>query len=264
MFQGGPRDRPHGGSRDRRNGRWGGENERYRDQSRHVTQERSQNRRHGELWDRSGASSANVSKRNGNGSSCHQHFRFGLHSLQTILEKSPDEMVLDMTSERRLPATEALLKQRNMNDEVIVQLLKVLTHACHCETAHARLSKLLSLLPTSIYFRLHLSNYIGRLANVSHLESRHKENELKHMIKIFSELLKKQPNSYPNLPLPQLWHTIKSLADKDFLYDQNIQTAAEELMALKDEMAEKVKKEVEEMGKNPRRQRRINAGKKTS
>lgn len=270
--RGGSNDRPRGGlrdwpSRDRaQEGSWSGDHrrpyDRYRGQSSNVTQEGSRNTGQEGLWDRSRTSSANVAKINGNVSNNRQHFKFGLQSLQAILKKSPDEMVLDMTSERRLTATDALLKKRDMNDELIVQLLKVLARACDCETAHARLTKLLSILPTSIYFSNHLSNYIIRLENFNQLESKERENELKYMIKIFSELIKKQPSCYPNLPLAQLSYTTKSLIAKDVLCDQDIETAVENLMALKDEVAEKVSKEVEEMGKNPRRQKRINEGKK--
>jgi hypothetical protein len=169
-----------------------------------------------------------------------------------MLEKDPDELVLDMTSERCLPATENLLGRLEMTDDLVVLVFKVLARACDCGTTRSGLQKLLSTVPQSTYLSLHLSSYINRL-NLSRKDDYELENEIKSMIKLFSEVLRKLPSSFPHLPLPQLSIATSTFVSCGRLGNSEIHSSIEGLMALKDEMAEKVKKETEETSRRPRR-----------
>lgn len=176
-----------------------------------------------------------------------------------MLEKDPDELVLDMTSERCMPATEALLEQMEMRDDLVVLVFRVLARACECGTTLSGLQKLLSALPRSIYLNLHLSAYINRLPSSSRKYGYDLEVELKAMVKLLAGVLRRLPSSFADLPIVQLSFATSALMACGKIDSSEIQSSVEELSKLKDEMAEKVNKQAEE-GRRPRRRNAGEAG----
>jgi len=179
--------------------------------------------------------------------------QFGFKNLKSMAEKDPDELVLDMTSDKCFPATENLVNDLYMDDGKVVVVLKVFANACDCTTATTWLIKLLTTLPKSNFLSFHLSNYINRLPNLDDVDSIEREQQLTLMIKLCAELLRKFPSCFADLPFAQLYMTITSLNSTGKLLDQRILSEVEALGRLKDEMSEKIKKESEEANRKPRR-----------
>lgn len=182
-----------------------------------------------------------------------------------MTNKDADELVLDMTSERCLLATENLINDNYMQDDKVVVVLKLFAKACSSETTQSSLHKLLSMLPKSTFLSLHLSSYINRMTDVSlDLEVDEKQNQIALMIKILKELLVMLPSSFADLPIAQLHLAVMNLDSKGELIDKQIKSEVEDLVALKDEMAEKVKQEGEAgTSRKPRRINRREEGKET-
>lgn len=179
-----------------------------------------------------------------------------LKKLREMCSKDPDTVVLELTSDRNMSNTEKLLSDDlPMEDTEVIAFLEVLARASECSTVLSSLNKLLSKLPKSKYMNLYLSNYINRLANED-MDFQERERQLRLMIRLFTEMLKKLPSSFADLPIPQLlFATMMLSADKNLL-DETILPAVEELNSLKDSMAENIKQE-EELAQDNRKPKRI-------
>ena len=181
----------------------------------------------------------------------------GFMALQDLdNNKTPDEIILDLTSSRCFPAIQALLQQSDMRDEMIVLTTSVLAKACGC-SAKEYLLKLLNLLPKSFFFTLSLRTFLNRMHSCC-LSSSKIILFFKNVIRIMNELLLKFPNCYDSLPVADLYCGIKAFADAGNLdehqMDKNsLLKDAEELFQLRNQKIAELKKREEE--KQPRRRR---------
>ena len=136
------------------------------------------------------------------------HFGFG--SLRKLQEKDPDDIVLDLASERCLPAFQALLAKTDMSDEMIELVLEVLVKACACNSPEY-FNKLLIELPSSIYVVLCLKRYITRLCGQGDRNG-NVQLFIERTIKLFTEILKKIPSACESLPFLGLEKAVRVLA----------------------------------------------------
>ena len=138
--------------------------------------------------------------RSGDGGSEHpRQVRLGFKALQEVETKNPDEIVLDLTSSRCFPATEALLEQSPMKDDWIVLIVSIVAKACGCSSKEYLL-KLLNLLPQSMFLKLHLRLFLNRLS-ACRMSASKVATFLSNVLKIMNELLRRFPNSYADLPV---------------------------------------------------------------
>ena len=179
--------------------------------------------------------------------------KLGFRALQDLDTKTPDEIILDLTSSRCFPATESLLTEQSlMRDDFIVLIVSILSKACDCNTKE-HLFKLLNLLPNSVFFNLHLRPHLNRLS-ASRMPPSGIAVFLRNVIKIMNELLRRFPNSYADLPVSDLYCSTTSLSAEGQLEDVSLVKDVEELMKLRIEKAEELKKkEDEKQHRRPRR-----------
>ena len=184
--------------------------------------------------------------RGGGGSSgSHRPVKLGFKALQDLDTKSPDEIILDLTSNRCFPATESLLmEQTSMREDCIVLIVSILSKACDCSSKEYLL-KLLNLLPNSTFFNYNLRPHLNRLS-ASRMSPSDIAVFLRNVVKIMNELLRRYPNSYADLPLPDLYCSVTMLSKAGQLEDDALVNNVEELMTLKSEKAEELKKKEEE------------------
>ena len=176
--------------------------------------------------------------RGGAGSSGNQRpVKLGFKALQDLDTKTPDEIILDLTSSRCFPATEFLLtEQTSMREDWIVLIVSILSKACDCSTKEY-LFKLLNLLPNSVFFNYNLRPHLNRLS-ASRLPPSDIAVFLRNVVKIMNELLQRYPSSYADLPLPDLYCSATMLSREGQLEDDGLVNNVEELMKLKSEKAE--------------------------
>ena len=171
--------------------------------------------------------------------------KLGFKALQDLDTKSPDEITLDLASSRCFPATESLLTEQTfMKEDWIVLIVSILSKACDCNTKEYLL-KLLNLLPKSAFFNLHLRPHLNRLS-ASSMPPSDIAVFLKNVVKIMNELLRRFPNSYADLPVPDLYCSTTLLSRTGQLEDDALVNDVEELMKLKSEKAEELKKKEDE------------------
>ena len=171
--------------------------------------------------------------------------KLGFRALQDLDTKTPDEIILDLTSSRCFPATESLLTEQSlMRDDFIVLIVSILSKACDCNTKE-HLFKLLNLLPNSVFFNLHLRPHLNRLS-ASRMPPSGIAVFLRNVIKIMNELLRRFPNSYADLPVSDLYCSTTSLSAEGQLEDVSLVKDVEELMKLRSEKAEELKKKEDE------------------
>ncbi|KAJ7333525.1 NFX1-type zinc finger-containing protein 1 [Desmophyllum pertusum] len=184
--------------------------------------------------------------------------RLGFKALQDLETKTPDEIILDMTSSRCFPATESLLTQPVMRDDWIVLIVSVLTKACDCSSKEY-LFKLLNLLPSSLFLNLHLRSYLNRLS-ASRMTPSDITVFLKNVVKLMNELLRRFPNSYAELPVSDLYCGTRMLSDTGQLTDDALVTEVDELMKLRSEKADELKRKEQEKQQRtrPRRDAGVN------
>ena len=184
--------------------------------------------------------------RGGAGSSGSQRpVKLGFKALQDVDTKSPDEIILDLTSSRCFPATEFLLtEQTPMKEDWIVLIVSILSKACDCSTKEY-LFKLLNLLPNSVFFNYNLRPHLNRLS-ASRLPPSDIAVFLRNVVKIMNELLQRFPSSYADLPLADLFCSATLLSREGQLEDDALVNNVEELMKLKSEKAEELKKKEDE------------------
>jgi len=178
----------------------------------------------------------------------------GFKALQDLQTKTPDEIVLDLMSTRRFPATEALLTQQSvLRDDWVVLIVSVLAKACSCSSKEYLL-KLFNLLPKSSFLNLHLRTYLNRLS-ACRMHASEVATFLSNVVTIMNELLRRFPNSYADLPVPDLYCGTKILSDTGKLTDGTLAKEVEELFKLRNQKAEELKK-LEEQKQHRRRPRR--------
>ena len=184
--------------------------------------------------------------RGGAGSSGSQRpVKLGFKALQDLNTKSPDEIILDLTSSRCFPATESLLTEQTfMKEDQIVLIMSILSRACDCNTKE-HLFKLLNLLPSSMFFNYHLRPHLNRLSASTMLPS-DIAVFLRNVVKIMNELLRRFPNSYADLPVADLFCSTTMLSNAGQLEDEALVNDVENLMKLRSEKAEELKKKEDE------------------
>ena len=184
--------------------------------------------------------------RGGTGAPEHcREVRLGFRALQDLDTKTPDEIILDLTSTRCFPATEVLLTQQTgMKDDWVVLIASILAKACSCSSKEYLL-KLLNLLPKSLFLTLHLRTYLNRLS-ASRMQAPEVATFLSNVVRIMKELLRRFPNSYFDLPVPDLYCGTKILSDTGKLTDGTLVEEVEELFRLRNQKAEELKKQEEE------------------
>ena len=170
--------------------------------------------------------------------------RLGFKALQELDTKTPDEIILDLTSSRCFPATEFLLKQQSaMKDDWIVLTVSIIAKACGCSSKEF-LIKLLSLLPKSLFFTAHLRTFLNRLSACCK-PATEVATFLRNVVRIMKELLRTFPNSYADLPVSELYCGIRIFSETQ-QPDGALVAEGEELMKLRSQKADELKKQEEE------------------
>ncbi len=173
---------------------------------------------------------------------------FGFKSLEKLRETAPDNIVLDLASERCLPAFKALLMKTDMSDEMIVLVVDVLARACDSNSPKY-FNKLLIELPTSLFVILSLKRYLTRLCGPLHSNA-NLQMFIERTVKLFTEILKKIPSSFDSLPLGDLEQAVYVLATGNQIRPDVVQSV-EQLKVIKKDSLEKEmrKREVENQRK---------------
>ena len=170
--------------------------------------------------------------------------RLGFKALQELDTKTPDEIILDLTSSRCFPATEFLLKQQSaMKDDWIVLTVSIIAKACGCSSKEF-LIKLLNLLPKSLFFTAHLRTFLNRLSACCK-PATEVATFLRNVVRIMKELLRTFPNSYADIPVSELYCGIRIFSETQ-QPDGALVAEGEELMKLRSQKADELKKQEEE------------------
>ncbi|XP_068677009.1 NFX1-type zinc finger-containing protein 1-like [Montipora foliosa] len=179
----------------------------------------------------------------------------GFTELQALEIKTPDEITLHLTTSRCFPATEYLLKRQSvMKDHWIILILNILTKACYCDCSE-NLLKLLNLLPGSSFLNSHLRPYLNKLPG-SGLSPADLSVFLRNVVKIMNELLRRFPSCYADLPVSDLYCATRMLSDTGELADGALVAEVDEIMKLRIEKAEELKRKEEEERQKRRKPRR--------
>ena len=210
---------------------------------------------HGRAGTRGGKTGAGTLGVGGHGTLRNQfEVKLGFTELQALETKTSDEIILHLTSTRCFPITENLLRQQSvMEDHLIVLIVSVVTKSCDCSSKEDLL-KLLNLLPGSSFLNLQLRPYLNKLSD-NGLPPSDVAVVLKNVVKIMNQLLRRFPNCYADLPLSDLYCGTKMLTDRGQLVDDALVTEVDEIMKLRIEKAEELKRKEEErrIGRKPRR-----------
>ena len=173
-----------------------------------------------------------------------RQIRLGFKALQELDTKIPDEIILDLMSSRRFPATEFLLTQQSaMKDDWIVLTVSIVAKACGCNSKEY-LIKLLNLLPKSLFFTSHLRTFLNRLS-ACRMPATEVATFLRNVLRIMKELLRIFPNSYADLPVSELYCGIRIFSETQ-QPDGALVAEGEELMQLRNQKADELKKQEEE------------------
>lgn len=179
-----------------------------------------------------------------------------LKDLQNLKNKSPDDIVLHLTSESCFRSTEYLVKEQStITDDSIVLLVNIFTKACTSESRDD-LYKLLSLLPGSLFLNLHLRRNLNRLF-VDPIPPFDVVAYLRNVEQIMNELLRRFPNSHSDLPLSDLYCAIRLAFDSGQLEDEALVKGVDEMMQMRIEKAEELKRKEEEEKQRKMKPRRI-------
>lgn len=179
----------------------------------------------------------------------------GFTELQALETKTSDEITLHLTSSRCFPATEYLLNQQSvMEDHCIVLIVSIVTKACDCDCSE-NLLKLLNLLPGSSFLNSHLRPYLNKLSS-SGLSPADLSVFLRNVVKIMNELLRRFPSCYADLPVSDLYCGTRMLSDTGQLADDALVTDVDEIMKLRIEKAEELKRKEEEERQKRKKSRR--------
>lgn len=179
----------------------------------------------------------------------------GFNALQKLREKDPDDIVLDMASERCLPASTALLGRTDLSPDMVELVVEVLAKSCDSNSPQY-FNKLLVEIPKSMFIILHLKTHITRL----YMHRNHSKDPqlfLERTIKLFSEILKRIPSAFESLPLGDLDQAIALLAASGQISGE-LKQDAEQLKVIKEESLEKERRKMEL--EKQREERRRNPG----
>ena len=178
---------------------------------------------------------------------------FGFNSLQKLREEDPDNIVLDLASERCLPAFKTLLAKTDMKDDMIELVLEVLAKACDCSSPEY-FNKLLVELPNSFFVMISLKGYITRLPL---LRKPNAQMFIEQSCKLFTEILQRIPSALASLPLGDLEQAVDLLVRMRQI-GSGVNEKMEQLKIIKQESLEKEirKREIE----NQRKTRSRNQG----
>ena len=180
---------------------------------------------------------------------------FGFTELQALETKTSDEIILHLTSSRCFSDIENLLKQQSvMEDRLIVLIVSIITKACDCGCSE-NLLKLLNLLPGSSFLNSHLRPYLNKLSS-SGLSLADLAVFLRNVVKIMNELLRRFPSCYADLPVSDLYCGTRMLCDTGQLADDALVMEVDEIMKLRIEKAEELKRKEEEERQKRRKPRR--------
>ena len=161
---------------------------------------------------------------------------FGFNALQKLREEEPDNIVLDLASEKCLPAFKELLSKTDMRDEMIELTLHVLARACDSNSPEY-FNKLLVELPRSLFVMISLKGYMTRLCMGRNSRS-NPQLFIQSTVKLFSEILKRIPSAFESLPLGDLEQAVDMLAARRKVESGVIQSV-EQLKVIKKESVEK-------------------------
>ena len=178
--------------------------------------------------------------------------KFSLKSLEELSKTEPDNIVLDLGSDRCLPAFRELLGRTDMKDEMIELVVNVLARACDSNSPEY-FNKLLLELPKSLFVILVLKGFISRL--YGRLQSNYNfQPFIERTVKLFTEILKKIPRAFESLPLGDLEQVVDILATTKKISPEVIQSL-EQLKVIKKESLEidMRKREIENNQKTQRR-----------
>ena len=179
---------------------------------------------------------------------------FGFNSLSDLSKREPDNIVLDLASERCLPAFRELLKKTDMEDNMIELVVEVLARACDSNSPEY-FNKLLLELPTSMFVILTLKGYLSRL--YGKLSSNYDfQPFIERTVKLFTVILKKIPKAFESLPLGDLEQIVDVLVTMDKI-SADVMQSAEQLKVIRKESLEMDlrKREIENQRKTRSRKR---------
>ena len=159
---------------------------------------------------------------------------FGFKSLEKLRKAEPDDIVLDLASQRCLPAFRTLLAKTDMSDEMIELVVDVLARACDSNSPEY-FNKLLIELPRSLFVILSLKGYLTRMCVRRNSNS---QLFIERTVKLFTEILKKIPSAFDSLPLGDLEQSVDVLAGIDQISPDVVQNV-EQLKVIKKESLEK-------------------------
>ena len=160
---------------------------------------------------------------------------FGLNSLEKLSKAEPDNIVLDLASDRCLPAFRELMGRTDMQDKMIELVVDVLARACDSNSPQY-FNKLLLEIPKSLFVILILKGYISRL--YGKLQSNYNfQPFIEQTVKLFTEILKKIPRAFESLPLGDLEQVVDILATMNKISPEVIQRV-EQLKVIKKESLE--------------------------
>jgi hypothetical protein len=178
---------------------------------------------------------------------------FGFKSFEKLSKAEPDDIVLDLASERCLPAFRTLLAKTDMSDEMIELVVDVLARACDSNSPEY-FNKLLIELPRSLFVILSLKGYLTRMCV---RRNANPQLFIERTVKLFTEILKKIPSAFDSLPLGDLEQAVDVLAGIDQISPDVVQNV-EQLKVIKKESLEKEMRKME--FENQRRTRSRNPG----
>ncbi|XP_032225689.2 NFX1-type zinc finger-containing protein 1 isoform X1 [Nematostella vectensis] len=167
--------------------------------------------------------------------------KLGYNALSQMLSVEPDNIVIDLTSERVTSATEELLEAKEMRDDLFLLVLKVLSRACK-SAARSSLLRLLNLVQASRFLTVHLSAYLNSHWGKSHMEWEGVLEALQNTVVLFSEMLIRLPSCYVYLPIPSLQKCTSILVASGKIQNNGIEAAVEELVMLMREKSEELRR----------------------
>ena len=130
-----------------------------------------------------------------------------------------------------------------MKDDWIVLTVSIIAKACGCSSKEF-LIKLLNLLPKSLFFTAHLRTFLNRLS-ACRKPATEVATFLRNVVRIMKELLRTFPNSYADLPVSELYCGIRIFSETQ-QPDGALVAEGEELMKLRSQKADELKKQEEE------------------
>ena len=161
--------------------------------------------------------------------------RFGFNSLEKLSKTEPDNIVLDLASDRCLPAFRELMGRTDMTDEMIELVVNVLARACDSNSPQY-FNKLLLEIPKSLFVILVLKGYISRLYGKL-LSNYNFQPFIERTVTLFTEILKKIPRAFESLPLGDLEQVVDVLATTNKISPEVVQSV-EQLKIIKKESLE--------------------------